>query len=579
MLVYRAAEENVDPRALLEQLEDTLAALRRDLGDAETWTALLLQTGELEAAVVDAHAGDVDEERSLDRLVRALSVRAASGIVVLERGGRPPDEWSDTLDAGVALVRQRELPAMVTRRVPEGYAYYALYPGMYARAAADFLSACAPRAVTVVGIRSIGTSLSAVVHAALAAHGCRVSSFTVRPHGHPFDRIVQLGPELQRRIRAARDDWFAIVDEGPGLSGSSFSAAAESLAALGVPHERIVFFPSWIPDAARLCNRRARECWSGHAKFTSTFEQVWLETGRLSAAWGATSLRDWSAGRWRSDLGFPEGCRPPVNPQHERRKYRVDTPDGELVLKFVGLGRHGVARLRIATRLADLGFAPEVLGLRHGFLGTRFVNGVPLDARSLERHDLERIGAYIAARPLVPTESAAKRLRELEHVADVNTAEALGDTAARELAGMRLAGEVRASVHAVAVDGRMQAHEWIRSGTRLMKTDGVTHWDDHFQPGPQDAAWDLAGAAIELQLDDASLAAVARAYVAATGDASIAERLPFYRAAYLACRLGYASLCRDSLGDTDDGRRFGALAAEYRDRLARAVSKADAFAA
>lgn len=572
MLVYRAAASPIDPRALIDDIEDTLAALRRNAVLGERWTDLLLQCGELEAAVIDAIAGDVDDERSLDRLLRALTVRAANGLVALHDGRTPDHVSRENLEAGVALLRQRDLPSTVRRCVPEGYAYYALYPEMYARAAARFAESCAPRDVTVVGIRTIGTSLSAVVHAVLSARGCHGRSITVRPHGHPFSRTVHLGPEVQRRMRAARDGWFAIVDEGPGLSGSSFAAAADAIAALGVSDERIVFFPSWLADGSTLRNESAQARWHRHAKFASSFEEVWLDTGRLAREWQATSITDWSAGKWRDDLRREHAARPPAHPQHEQRKYRLRTNAGELVVKFVGLGRYGAARLHIANRLAELGFVPEVLALRNGFLASRFMEGAPLDSSSLDEHDLERIGAYIAARPEVLHGSGARRLRELEHLSDVNIAEALGDDAARRLASMRLRGDARASVRAVAVDGRMQAHEWLRSGQRLVKTDGMSHYDDHFQPGPQDPAWDLAGAVVELGLTPQQSAVAKAAYLAATGDVAIGDRLPFYRAAYLTCRYAYASLCRDSLGDTDDGHRFAMLANTYRESLQQTLS-------
>jgi hypothetical protein len=48
--------------------------------------------------------------------------------------------------------------------------------------------------------------------------------------------------------------------------------------------------------------------------------------------------------------------------------------------------------------------------------------------------------------------------------------------------------------------------------------------------------------------------------------------LPFYRAAYLAFRGGYATFACDQLHDTRDGQRFGAARDHYRARLSQVLS-------
>ena len=93
-------------------------------------------------------------------------------------------------------------------RVPEGYAFYALHPALYASAAAHL----PPGDWRVIGIRSIGTSLSAVVAAALGAP----PPVTVRPTGHPFARELRLSAELEAEW-AAHAGPFVVVDEGPVL--------------------------------------------------------------------------------------------------------------------------------------------------------------------------------------------------------------------------------------------------------------------------------------------------------------------------------------------------------------------------
>jgi hypothetical protein len=52
----------------------------------------------------------------------------------------------------------------------------------------------APERAAVVGVRSIGTALSAIVAAVLNANGWQAHRFTLRPGGHPYTREVTIDP-------------------------------------------------------------------------------------------------------------------------------------------------------------------------------------------------------------------------------------------------------------------------------------------------------------------------------------------------------------------------------------------------
>src|SRR5690606_1260750 len=118
-------------------------------------------------------------------------------------------------------------------------------PAGYALSAAAYRGeAGAGRAASalVVGVRSIGTSLSAAVAAALHAG----PGITIRPRGEPGDRRVAATPALAAHCRgrlAAGGD-VLLVDEGPGATGETLAAVADWLASLGVARERLVVFPS-----------------------------------------------------------------------------------------------------------------------------------------------------------------------------------------------------------------------------------------------------------------------------------------------------------------------------------------------
>jgi hypothetical protein len=111
---------------------------------------------------------------------------------------------------------------------------------------------------------------------------------------------------------------------------------------------------------------------------------------------------------------------------------------------------------------------------------------------------------------------------------------------------------------AIAVDGRMLRHEWIETAADPMKTDALDHHADHFFPGRQDIAWDVAGLAIETGLD------LGEALAVSLPDPDLPLLMPFYRTAYAAWRTGYCTLAAQSLPDGPDRRGFERLATRYR---------------
>src|SRR5205823_11055584 len=104
-----------------------------------------------------------------------------------------------------ASPRRDGLPPAVELRTPEGFAYYAVYPEAYIEAARRLRLTAQP---FVIGIRSIGTTLGAVVAAALNAP----PPITLRPHGEPFARQVTIAAELEQEL-LGRDAHYVIVDE------------------------------------------------------------------------------------------------------------------------------------------------------------------------------------------------------------------------------------------------------------------------------------------------------------------------------------------------------------------------------
>jgi hypothetical protein len=108
----------------------------------------------------------------------------------------------------------------------------------------------------------------------------------------------------------------------------------------------------------------------------------------------------------------------------------------------------------------------------------------------------------------------------------------------------------------VITDSRMAPHEWIRNEKGvLLKTDGVSHGDDHFFPGPVDIAWDLAGTVIEWKLSGEAEEYLLEVYRKQTGDNARARMLS-YKVGYAAFRLAWCRMALPTTEGTKDEARL-----------------------
>jgi hypothetical protein len=436
--------------------------------------------------------------------------------------------------AALAHLRTAAMPEIVRAKRAEGYAFYAVYPEAYYEAA--LRAPTRPR--HVIGLRSIGTGLAAMV---AAATGAPLPS-TIRPGGDPFRRTVRVDDAL-----IATRGAIAIVVEGPGMSGSSFGAVIDLLEARGVPLERIECFPSHANDLGPEATDAHRARWQHVARYVVDCDELLVRSGRLADAIAALvgpltePLRDLSGGAWRALKGDA-----PAIPQCERRKFLARTRDGAYLAKFVGLGRDGEHARDRASVLAAAGFTPEVHGLVHGFLVERWLDAPRLDPRAIDRHHLTaHVQRYLAfrARRFPATRARGASASQLLEMARRNAGLALGTWTTSALDRFS-AHALEPRIRRIETDGKLHAWEWLvcADGT-LVKTDAVDHHASHDLIGCQDLAWDVAGAAIELGID-------------LRGDCD-PELLAFYRVCYLAFELG-----RNALAGVDATAYSEALATE-----------------
>jgi hypothetical protein len=419
-------------------------------------------------------------------------------------------------------------------------------------AAEQMLSVSRPGAVFCLGLRSIGSILAHLVAATLQRAGVWALVRSVRPHGHPFDRRIQMDRSLARLIESSRCDLFAVIDEGPGLSGSSFAAAVDGLETLGIAPHRIVLVPAWDSDASRMKSSRGTRVWQAHRRFL----------GHYNPFDSSASHEDLSAGRWRA-LTFGRATHqwPASQPQHERPKFA--DMRARSVRRFAGLGKFGVRRRDRAGAMHAAGFGPKPGLLRNGILELEWVDGRP--PMSMSEPLLMRAADYLAFVKHQFAVGLPDAIDELRTMIDSNT------TAAGVIVDIDKEADalVRAPAERVGVDGRMLAHEWIETSSGFLKVDALDHHDDDFFPGCRDIAWDVAGACVEWNLDGPATESLVERYCRLSGDTCIVRRLPFYEAAYAAYRLGYAQLARASVADGAEAMRFARLENHYANRLRR----------
>jgi hypothetical protein len=565
VLTYRRQESDENTAAWLRSLRASLALRPSVVSDARD---LVIAAGDLETAIVDAlHPARDGVDETAAMLRRACGAVSGAFVALLE--GKNDDGRSARHQAARLLdsLEASRLPSTVKRRTPEGFSRYCLFPEQYVTAAARLVHELRPVRAVVVGLRSIGATLSSVVEATLRSRRVEVESYTLRPRGHPFERVASAEQSLTEALaRWSSNALFVVVDEGPGMSGSSFASAVTLLIELGVPELAIVLMPGWDSDGSGFLSRRASELWSRHRRYVDPFDPSWV--GVPSGA----SRMEVSAGAWR-DAPWANGVKPPTVPQHERRKFVV-TREGAApsIVRFAGFERYGSAVRGRAVVLAAAGFSPPVDWFRDGFLAVELVHGRQLQRQAVGRDDLvDHLARYCAFVKKTFVSKTSSDMPALVEMVRVNVLEGLGPGLAEQVDALTLRA-TSLEPGCTIVDGRMAPHEWLCSGATFVKTDAYDHGDDDFFPGPTDIAWDLAGASVEFALGAAERARLLDGYSHLSGDRGIGERLAFYEVAYLAFRLGYATVAA-TLAPCDDAEGFRLCSTEYAGRLRRALEE------
>src|SRR4051794_36559229 len=332
MYVFRDGRQAVSGPQLRSQLVDAIRTVPVSAGaHSNELVEALLRAGEIECALTDA--GDPGAQPFMP-VTDGLAARLVGDAAA---------------PAPTTLLAQlpTSIPPTLQVSPPEGFAYYALHPGDMAALAAEAQSRS--HHVLVVGVRTIGATLSAVVAAELHKRGKHARRITVRPDGHPYNRRTEFNDEQKRFIsqyRNANAD-FLIVDEGPGMSGSSFLSVADALVAARVPRQRITLLCSREPDVSELRATNAQQRWSELRAIHVRPNTFIPADARIYVAGGI-----WRAHFLRSEQEWPASWL-----HMERLKFL--SPDKRTLFKFEGFGRYGRAVHERSRHLHACGFGPE----------------------------------------------------------------------------------------------------------------------------------------------------------------------------------------------------------------------------
>jgi hypothetical protein len=526
LFVFRKHRELLSTRNLLDDLRSELQSLGRGHGSL---IDTLVRAGEIETGLEDSGSPAATQ---LSSLVDELAATACSGRL-------PSPSCLLSLEV-------LDCPPSIRCSHPEGFSYYGLNPLDFADLAAHIAPDLARR-VAVIGIRSVGSTLGAVVAATLRANGRTAERITVRPEGEPYHRKTTFSRAQMSWIHAQMEQQadLMVVDEGPGFSGSTFLSVARALLEAGVPRSRVVLlgsrpFPPHAP-AAQVGEWRQ-------------FRSHLVDYGAHAPRGAGRGL---GGGAWREVIYVDPSDWPASWTDQERIKHL--SADGMIFFKFEGFGRFGKLARTQAEALTQAGLSPRLQGWDSGFGGYQFLQGRPLRSDDLTPDLLARMAAYCAFRMgnfPAPDSDTALVMEMMRVNLEV------------EFDRQPQVEELHAE-RPIYADCRMLPHEWFLTPQGgILKTDSVGHSEGHQLPGPVDIAWDLAGAIVEWDLSAAQTDFFLNEYRRQSGD-NLRNRLPGYLLAYSVLR---AAQCRMAAASAGDGRDAHALRNIYHAHRARVRS-------
>lgn len=538
MMVYGDPAFTVTLGSYVQQLEQDAARLN----DIDSWRRILIAIGCLEQAIADWNDSPIPEAT-----IAHLTDQAAAGFC------SHPENWI-RCDYQSHIKRHLQVEIRSYSRqiiadgfnktlkvkVPEGFAFYTLFPEQYQAAALDWSRAHASDRslpVYVVGLRSIGTTLSAIVKAVLDSQGWNAQRVTARPVEHPFCRHT----DLPAWIRPP--GYLLAVDEGPGLSGSSFASVARAGQERGFPPDTISFFTSHDNPPGGAASSEIKALWDviprWHVPLSDFHDQLHDALARRSADFPGFDnsfqfQADLSAGNWRQWISPSAREHVMVFPPFEKTKWLFQNDRGDQVLwKFTGLTfQHRQNENCHSSSLPVLHC--------HGFSGHPWITSPNLQPEAArDSIIIESLAMHLASihNPPLAREEHDEALERLKQMIDYNASFIFSKTEIER--ALQLADLVDYSPHAPARGaGDLFPQNWVRhENGALVKVDLPVPVCDHTIIGSQPWFWDLAGLIVEWRLSSSHLETLLDC-LEQKGRPIPREVLPFYICAYCAFRMG-----------------------------------------
>ncbi len=473
----------------------------------------------------------------------------------------------------LAAMRQSPLPEKLLRRrmkLNEGYRCQDLTHHDIVRLADRFVDAHPgkDKKIAVIGPRTAGAYFAPLVKAHLQNRGFKdVTWVTLRPKRG----ISSQEHETLRRMVGGGA--LVLLTDDYSNTGRTFRLVQKKIIRLGVPARSITILAPIHPTQPEVPLALTTATNTLILRHTDLYKRGLMEPACMEPL-----LREYLCCAECDELTIRES--PAIDEVNTRlwRHYRdsfqvrlkrvyeveIRCRDRQPVIrrvfaKSVGWGWTGYHAYIAATRLK--GAVPEVIGWRQGLLLTDWIDGQPWLQKESADNRADTLSAYIIQRVRRLRLSEDPRfqppdfgwgwleiLRILRRVYGVYFGYLKHDVLISRL--QRIVGPVP-----TLIDGRMRPDEWLLSDRGPIKLD----FEHHNFGAPEydivDPAYDLAGASFEFRLSDAESDATLQAYIAATGDATMADRILLYRILYatLAKRRALERLLKNSPDEDQEG--------------------------
>jgi hydroxymethylpyrimidine pyrophosphatase-like HAD family hydrolase len=472
-------------------------------------TSALLNALENASATLCSVRASMADHRTVHRLgvVRAMALTVAESVA---RG----DASTAIEPSAIAEVFADAEPELANSRmkIPSCFRAQDLTAADCFELAARFeTESGACREILVVGVRTSGSYMAPLVAGWLRTRGCEAAYTTLRPKA-PF---VSAERALIRRFRSCP---VLIVDDPP-MTGASYLRTARRLEECGVDRDAITLL---VPVGAE--NALGAEALSQLAAYrrvelphNELAVRRQLESSELLAFIASAAGRPGAAVR---PVFSPDEVEGHSRRRHVKQVY--DVPGCRVHVKGVGLAWFGYPARHAALALA--GRIPEPLGFWKTLMATREEPEMPQ-----ARPPFADVADYVAKRSRGLRVMAQRPSLKFQKDGFYRLAKVLarvhGPLAPLSMGRVRrLLVNAASDAPASLIDGRMGVEEWLGQSPAL-KRDFEEHAFDKDDLGLYDAAYDLAGAVLELGPGRDLEAALVNRYIELSGDAGVRSRL------------------------------------------------------